>query len=113
MLFVLFFISLLGTVAFRNVRVFGESNIIIKRGCSDDLLTMLSLRPTTDSSARIIVSRPLPEKVLLPENTWFEGEVPWNVTDDNDKNDNHTISVKVTPPTFDPLEPCSIGHLFI
>jgi hypothetical protein len=56
----------------------------------------------------------LPEQVVLSENTWYEGEVPWNITDDNDSNNgNHTISVKVTPPTFDPLEPCSIGHLYV
>lgn len=110
MLFILFFISLLGTVAFRRVRVFGQANIIINRKCSDDILTILRLRPDFEQTVRIIV----PDQAL-PENTWFEGEVPWNITDDdnNNDNDNNTISVKITPPTFDPFEPCSIGHLFV
>jgi len=107
MLFILFFISLLGTVAFRKIRVFGESNNIIKRRCSDDIIDILRLRHNYESRVRIIVPAQMP-----PENTWFEGEVPWNITDDNNtSSDNNTISVKVTPP-FDPLEPCSIGHLF-
>jgi len=110
MLFILFFISLLGTVAFRKIHVFGESKFINKRRCSDDLLTILGLKPDSESGARTIIPKLLPEQVVLSENTWYEGEVPWNVTDDND---NHTISVKITPPTFDPLEPCSIGHLFM
>jgi hypothetical protein len=110
MLFILFFISLLGTVAFRKIHVFGESKFINKRRCSDDLLTILGLNRDSESTVRTIIPKLLPEQVVLPENTWYEGEVPWNVTDDND---NHTISVKITPPTFDPLEPCSIGHLFV
>jgi len=112
MLFILFFISLLGTVAFRKIHVFGESKFINKRRCSDDLLTILGLKPDSESTVPIIMAKLLPEQVVLPENTWYEGEVPWNVTDDNN-NENHTISVKITPPTFDPLEPCSIGHLFM
>uniref|UniRef100_A0A6C0D699 Uncharacterized protein n=1 Tax=viral metagenome TaxID=1070528 RepID=A0A6C0D699_9ZZZZ len=66
-------------------------------------MEILGLTKKERTAVRVIV----PE-YFHSENTWTEGEVPWNITDDND-----TIPVTAKVPTFDPLEPCSIGHLFI
>jgi hypothetical protein len=99
MLFTLFIISLLGTFAFTRVRVFGKVTIFGNRRCSDDLIDILGMREKYDNTAQ-----------LEEEESWLDGEVPWIFYKKNDTN-NSTVSFKVEPKPFDPLEPCSIGHL--
>jgi hypothetical protein len=106
MLFTLFIIGLLGTFAFRGVRMVGDSNLIRNRCCNDDIIDILRFRQKAQASSRKII---VPQ--IQPENTWLEGEVPWIFNKNETDNDN--ISVTSIPPPFDPLEPCSIGHLFI
>lgn len=100
MLLTLLLISLLGALAFNRVRVMGKVIIFGKRRCSDDLIDILGSREEYDTILQI-----------EEEEAWIDGEVPWTFSKKNDTDNNNTVSSKPGPTLFDPLEPCSIGHL--
>jgi hypothetical protein len=105
MLFVLFIVSLLGALAFNNGKVMGKITLFGNRRCSDDLIDILGLREEHDTTRQIAALQKIEE-----DECWLDGEVPWIFSKKNETN-NNTVSTKVAATLFDPLEPCSIGHL--
>jgi hypothetical protein len=106
MLVTLFILGFIGVTAFRMIRVSGN---LQKRKCADNLL---GITEVVNDTKKVRIRT----KLLMPfhfENTWLEGEVPWTFNETYVDNNNGTTTTIKPTPTFDPLEPCAIGHLFI
>jgi hypothetical protein len=115
MVFWLFILTAFVAHSFRLGNVRGDlrrnTETNLRRNCADNLLDIIGfVDKYNDPVIRVKVK---PQILYLHENTWTEGEVPWTFNDTT--SDNDTLSTKTNIPfgPFDPLEPCSIGHLFI